>query len=222
MPPFFSNLLPEGHLRTYLAERAGVNEPWEFFLLAALGADLPGAVTVEPLDGDPFGEGVPAAGDGGDGDRPVDRALRFSLAGMQLKFSALVEASGGLTIPARGAGGSWVVKLPSTRFEGVPENEYVMLELARAVGIEVPPVRLVELSEISGIPREVGRLEGRALAIKRFDRGPGGERIHMEDFTQVFGLWPHDKYAGKSYADIAAVLRAEAGRRQDAPTFAGL
>ena len=23
--PFFSNLLPEGHLRTYLAERAGVN-----------------------------------------------------------------------------------------------------------------------------------------------------------------------------------------------------
>ncbi|MBT6262468.1 MAG: type II toxin-antitoxin system HipA family toxin, partial [Rhodospirillaceae bacterium] len=23
--PFFSNLLPEGHLRTYLAERAGIN-----------------------------------------------------------------------------------------------------------------------------------------------------------------------------------------------------
>src|SRR5262249_37024147 len=24
LPPFFSNLLPEGHLRTYLAEKAGV------------------------------------------------------------------------------------------------------------------------------------------------------------------------------------------------------
>src|SRR3982751_3168912 len=29
--PFFSNLLPEGHMRRYLAERAGVNENREFF-----------------------------------------------------------------------------------------------------------------------------------------------------------------------------------------------
>ncbi|MBS1830761.1 MAG: HipA N-terminal domain-containing protein, partial [Acidobacteria bacterium] len=46
VPPFFSNLLPEGHLRSYLAEQAGVNPEREFFLLAALGADLAGAVTV--------------------------------------------------------------------------------------------------------------------------------------------------------------------------------
>jgi hypothetical protein len=32
--------------------------------------------------------------------------LRFSLAGVELKFSALHEASGGLTIPPSGAGGS--------------------------------------------------------------------------------------------------------------------
>src|SRR5664280_2426870 len=49
VPPFFSNLLPEGHLRTYLAEQAGVKSEREFFLLAVLGADLPGAVTVAPL-----------------------------------------------------------------------------------------------------------------------------------------------------------------------------
>src|SRR4051812_26100929 len=36
VPPFFSNLLPEGHLRTYLAERAGVKPEREFFLLAML------------------------------------------------------------------------------------------------------------------------------------------------------------------------------------------
>ena len=40
--PFFSNLLPEGHMRTYLAERAGVNPVREFFLLWVLGMDLPG------------------------------------------------------------------------------------------------------------------------------------------------------------------------------------
>ena len=46
VPPFFSNLLPEGHLRTYLAARIGVKSERELFLLHALGADLPGAVTV--------------------------------------------------------------------------------------------------------------------------------------------------------------------------------
>jgi serine/threonine-protein kinase HipA len=40
--PFFANLLPEGHLRDYLAQRAGVNPAREFFLLWALGQDLPG------------------------------------------------------------------------------------------------------------------------------------------------------------------------------------
>ena len=50
VPPFFSNLLPEGHLRQYLAEKANVNTDREFFLMAVLGADLPGAVTVIPAD----------------------------------------------------------------------------------------------------------------------------------------------------------------------------
>ncbi len=42
LPVFFSNLLPEGHLRDYLAARANVKPQREFFLLAVLGADLPG------------------------------------------------------------------------------------------------------------------------------------------------------------------------------------
>ncbi len=33
VPPFFSNLLPEGPLRKYLAERAGVKPSREFFAL---------------------------------------------------------------------------------------------------------------------------------------------------------------------------------------------
>ena len=41
--------------------------------------------------------------------------VRFSLAGVQLKFSAVMEASGGLTIPAKGIGGSWIVKMPSMK-----------------------------------------------------------------------------------------------------------
>jgi serine/threonine-protein kinase HipA len=46
LPTFFSNLLPEGHLRDYLAARAGVKPKREFYLIAVLGADLPGASAI--------------------------------------------------------------------------------------------------------------------------------------------------------------------------------
>ena len=46
LPPFFSNLLPEGHLRTYLANRGGVKPDREFKLIELFGEDLPGAVVV--------------------------------------------------------------------------------------------------------------------------------------------------------------------------------
>ena len=72
--PFFSNLLPEGHLRKYLAEQAGVNPEREFYLLWALGHDLPGAITITPADGEAW---PPDAADGADDQRaePVPDAL---------------------------------------------------------------------------------------------------------------------------------------------------
>jgi len=213
VPPFFSNLLPEGHLREYLAKRADVNPEREFFLLAVLGADLPGALVVAPLEV----EAQPADAhhdhddDHHDHDHAREEALRFSLAGVQLKFSALMEASGGLTIPADGMGGSWIVKLPSARYSAVPENEFAMLELARRVGITVPDNRLVDIATIKGLPEEGGTIGGKALAVQRFDRAPGGEPVHMEDFAQVFGQYPNHKYDFRSYANIASVLWAETG-----------
>jgi serine/threonine-protein kinase HipA len=214
VPPFFSNLLPEGHLREYLARLAGVNPEREFFLLAVLGADLPGALVIAPFEGDAKEEDDDHR-DGGDAhrkdDRQRDAVLRFSLAGVQLKFSAIMEASGGLTVPAGGMGGSWIIKLPSSRFAAVPENELAMLELARRAGIVVPENRLVEVSEIKGLPEEARAPGGKALAVQRFDRGPGGTLVHMEDFAQVFGRYPQDKYHSHSYANIASVLWAESG-----------
>ncbi len=210
LPVFFSNLLPEGHLRDYLAARAGVKPQREFCLLAVLGTDLPGALKVEPMDQPQ--QGAADEGDNRDqGERVPETALRFSLAGVQLKFSAVMEASGGLTIPAGGMGGSWIVKLPSARFPAVPENEYAMMALARAVGIEVPRTELIDIHDIRGLPEDAGIIEGKALAVQRFDRGAGRDPIHMEDFAQVFGLYPDDKYRHRSYANIAAVLWAETG-----------
>jgi serine/threonine-protein kinase HipA len=210
VPPFFSNLLPEGHLRTYLAEQAGVNPDREFFLLAVLGADLSGAVVVTPLGDDAHGAQQQDDEQHHDHQRD-DGMLRFSLAGVQLKFSAVLESSGGLTIPVHGIGGHWIVKLPSAQYPAVSENEYVMLELARATGISVPPIRLVAIREIQGLPDVAAHMEGKALVVQRFDRAAGGERLHAEDFSQVFGLFPNDKYRHRSYANIASVLWAETG-----------
>ncbi len=211
VPPFFSNLLPEGHLRTYLAKLAGIKPEREFFLLAALGADLPGALVISPLEGDESAREEQKGKEGEGEGVHAEATLRFSLAGVQLKFSAVVEATGGLTIPAGGMGGSWIVKLPSPRYTAVPENEFVMLELARRVGIPVPVNRLVTVANIKGLPQEARALDGTALAVERFDRVSGGDPVHMEDFAQVFGLYPDDKYGNRSYANIASVLWAETG-----------
>ncbi len=97
------------------------------------------------------------------------------------------------------------------KFEGIPENEYAMMELARAIGIDVPEVRLIPLQDISGLPEDVARLQGNALAVKRFDRTADSSSIHIEDFAQVFGLYPERKYERASYRNIAQVLWAETG-----------
>jgi serine/threonine-protein kinase HipA len=211
VPPFFANLLPEGPMREYLARQAGVNEKREFFLLWVLGRDLPGALTIRPADG----EAWPPELDKGDDEvrrKRKSNVLRFSLAGVQLKFSAVKNAGkkGGLAIPAEGVGGSWIVKLPSERFAGVPENEFSMMTLAARLGMDVPEVQLMDLDAIDGLPEGIGHLKGQALAVRRFDRTDDGP-VHIEDFAQVFGVWPEEKYERGSAKNIATVIGVEAG-----------
>ena len=206
--PFFSNLLPEGHLRDYLAARGSVHPEREFFLLWLLGADLPGGVEVRGVDG----SAPPPAEDLQDA--PTNRGdlpLRFSLAGVQLKFSAVMETHRGLTLPVGGVGGDWIVKLPSPRFDAVPETEYALMTLAAAVGIDVPETQLVPTAKIGGLPQDLPEAFGQALAVRRFDRPAIGRRIHMEDFAQVFNLYPDEKYKKASYGNIARVLWLETG-----------
>jgi serine/threonine-protein kinase HipA len=211
IPPVFANLLPEGPLRTYLARQASVNEKREFFLLWVLGQDLPGALTIRPADGEPLPPGLDTRSNAPRNKRQ-SHLLRFSLAGVQLKFSAVKNAAkhGGLTIPADGVGGSWIVKLPSERFAAIPENEFSMMSLARRLGMDVPDVQLIALDTIDGLPEGIGHLKGQALAVRRFDRTDSGP-VHIEDFAQVFNVWPEDKYKRATARNIAAVIGIEAG-----------
>jgi serine/threonine-protein kinase HipA len=46
------------------------------------------------------------------------------------------------------------------------------------------------------------------LAVTRFDRSPAG-RIQVDDFGQVLGVAPEEKYS-RSYLEVAAVMMATA------------
>lgn len=214
LEPFFSNLLPEGALKDYIARRAGVKAVREFALLTALGGDLPGAVYAVASDT------VPADLTKASDDTAASPSrFRFSLAGVQLKFSALKNQGkrAGLTIPVGGEGGEWIVKLPSTNFANVPENEFSIMKLAGLVGIDVPEIELVPLDKVDGLPEGVEQLGDTAFAIRRFDRSPEG-RVHIEDFAQIFRVYPDDKYDSASYRNILTVL-ADATDEQSVDQF---
>ena len=211
VPPFFSNLLPEGHLREYLADRGGVNAVREFFLLWVLGPDLPGAVRVQDAEGRPLPP--PDATVRKVGERNREEVLRFSLAGVQLKFSAVGQPGRQLAIPAEGRGGHWIIKLPSPRYPLVPENEFSMMKLAARAGIEVAEVELVAVNEIENLPPELASDKAKVLAVRRFDRTPEGRRIHIEDFNQVYDQFPERKYERYSYGNMAGDIWRLLGER---------
>jgi serine/threonine-protein kinase HipA len=177
-----------------------------------LGTDLPGAVVIQDAEGRP----LPPTEDSPKRQTPsnlVEGVLRFSLAGIQLKFSAVGQPEKQLAIPVEGRGGHWIVKLPSQKYSRVPENEFSMMKLAEAVGIEVAEVGLIPTNEIEGLPAEMANDRFNSLYVKRFDRTPEGSRIHIEDFNQVYGQFPDAKYKNFSYGNMAGDIWRILGQR---------
>lgn len=208
LPAFFSNLLPEGRFREVLEKNLGVDPADHLGLLAAACDDLPGAVVLRPTQ-EALALGVEVVGDESPNGNGDTLGLRFSLAGVQLKFSMLRHGHG-LTLPAHGRHGDWIVKVASAEHPGLAENEYSMMEWARAAGFDVPECELHTVDDVPEIRRYVQ--EGvRLLAVRRFDRA-GDKRIHQEDFMQVLGRAadPKRKYDSK-YEVVARVVRGLLG-----------
>lgn len=207
LPQWFSNLLPEGVLRTWIATERRVSPDREMELLAQVGQDLPGAVRVLPAPEESTDDlAVPDISNVvAEGTREGRMGWRFSLAGVGLKFSML-RSGNRFTCTASGAGGDWIMKLPDAVFRHVPLNEYTMMRFAGAVGIEVPEVVLVHRDEIDALPPSAWPgTEQWAFAVRRFDRPEGGQRVHIEDLAQVRGVYPVSKYEG-NYETVAGLV----------------
>ena len=209
LPPFFANLVPdqEGELRPVLEQALGLAPGDDLSLLSALGRDLPGAVEVRLLSAsgveepshldDAIGPAVPGARD--------QESMRFSLAGVQLKFSVLL-AEEKISLPAHGALGEWLVKLDSKRFPKIPENEAAMMRWAREAGFDVPEFRLLSATDLAGSLGAYAPPDTSVLAVRRYDRTPAGGKVHQEDFAQVVNLAPLHRYDHVSYDQMARII----------------
>jgi serine/threonine-protein kinase HipA len=77
------------------------------------------------------------------------------------------------------------------------------------VGVDIPEIKLVDMSQLDNLPPINLPQEQYAFAIKRFDRlvsAHGVDRVHMEDFAQVLSKYPHEKYNSANYEQIGRVL----------------
>lgn len=204
LPPWFSNLLPEGPLREWIAKDRGVKAERELELLLRIGGDLPGAVVVK--------EGERRQGEDSfesqsrDDDVKSPSVTKFSLAGVGMKLS-MTQKGGRFVLPVKDELGKWILKFPDPEYARIPANEDAMMTLAGMCGIEVPEHHLVHRDEIDA---SLGHLwkssEDVAYVVRRFDRDGSGGRIHIEDFAQVRGILSgsSEKYQG-SFETVGAL-----------------
>ena len=218
VPAFFHNLLPEGALLDWIAAKRGVSTDNHFELLAATGDDLPGALRIRPTDPNT------AASLGIDGNQDLDSVIdtaapmegAFSLAGQQMKLAvSIIEKGKRYTLRTKGICGQEIIaKLPSFQRGDIVQNEFAGMRLAELAGVEVAPYWM-ESTEALDV-KEIDKLcpQGQFLAVERFDRPIDGPAVHTEDWCQVNGRRPMEKYAQeKPYIKALQAIHAYSPNR---------
>ena len=195
--PFFAGVLPEEESRRLIAKVFGVSDKNDFALLARLGAECAGAVSLLP-QGEFPATARPSYQEISVAElaerlgllprRPLlagEKGIRLSLAGAQRKLAVKIS-DGAFFLPLEGSPSSHILKPQNPHFPGLVENEYFCMKLAAEAGLRVANV---EIGTAGGI---------QFLQVERYDRRllPDGrlDRIHQEDFCQAMGVPPEMKY----------------------------
>ncbi|WP_285905312.1 type II toxin-antitoxin system HipA family toxin [Pseudodesulfovibrio pelocollis] len=191
---FFDNLLPEQAVRDKVSKRLHVSQKNVFGLLAALGGECAGALTIlhegeipaarpvyEEISRDRLGEIISLLPQ-----RPLlagEEGLRLSLAGAQTKLP-IARLGSTYLLPTQGAPSTHILKPPIDDLPGSVENEAFCMALAKLVDLDAPKAEITETYP-------------RGYLVERYDRvvHPDGiRRIHQEDFCQAMGLPAELKY----------------------------
>jgi serine/threonine-protein kinase HipA len=218
--PFFEGLLPEGDFLKAISRTLHVSARNPFQLLAEIGGECAGAISVGPVGGPVPGrnerrprwlserelgellDDLP--------DRPLLGAIdeedgfRISLAGAQDKVGVLFDGER-IGLSQGNPPTSDIVKAPIPGVVDAIANEAFCMVLAAHAGLDAAAVE----------PRAA---EGHEyLLVHRYDRDesrqPDG-RLHQEDFCQALGLVPAVKYeneGGPTVADCARLIHRHSG-----------
>lgn len=239
---FFDNLLPDDErIRRRVSARFKLGSTDVFELLQAIGRDCVGAVQLLPPDHPPTGfdrveyetmdeqavgrhlRGITAEPGLGADQAPDD--LRISIAGAQEK-TALLRVDGQWCRPLGATPTTHILKLPLGLVGGrrldlthSVYNEWLCAQLLREMGLPMAATDIVTFGDET------------VLAVERFDRRwvEGSDtaprwivRLPQEDFCQVLGKAPHEKYesqGGPGMAQCLQVLRSSRAASADIRHF---
>ncbi|MFS1471958.1 type II toxin-antitoxin system HipA family toxin [Vibrio breoganii] len=220
---YFDNLLPDSsHVRDRIVARYKASSKQPFDLLKEIGKDSVGAIALLPPER-PYKKG-PLSYDVLDqrkletvlsaykSDIPLgmleeEEDFRISVAGVQEK-TALLFAEGRWCMPKGNTPTTHIIKLPIGEIQQANatldlkdsvENEYLCIELARAMGFAVPNIDIIKTDNI------------KALAVERFDRRWTIDRARLlrlpqEDICQAFGVPSSIKYESQGGPGIAQIM----------------
>ena len=204
--PFFSNLLPEGEVRSLIAKIKQISEHNDYKLLEAIGGECAGAVSIVPehtalsTESDYIALSEQEVEDiiEENAIRPIlilKDELRLSLAGAQNKIPVYID-NGRFYLTFGIAPSSHILKPQSRYFGDVVQNEHFCMRLADVVQLTVPK---------SSIWKGKNHI---AYIVERYDRikAQDGiiERLHQEDLCQVLGCMPDQKYENEGGPSLAA------------------
>lgn len=192
--PWLANLLPETHL-SEIGQQLKVSPQDIVGLLMNLGRDTAGAFSIGEArrDGNNF-RVVPdeAALERILNELPErpflvgEQGVSMSLAGVQDKLPVFLGEDGKIAIPVDGTPSTHILKPDIKRLAGSVQNEAFCMTLAKLCGLETAEVTT----------GKAGKRD--YLLVERYDRLADDQgiirRIHQEDFCQLLGLFPSEKY----------------------------
>jgi serine/threonine-protein kinase HipA len=205
---YFSNILPEGALRTLICQRLKISEANDYELLKKIGGECAGAIRILEEDSDV------TVND--NSYMPLDelssvevmmrdqaygnRENRLSLAGAQYKLPVYYDGKL-LYLPQRGAPSSHIIKFPTLAYKDLPTVEILSTFLGQKLELNT-----IHIDAIAYENKKTASLS------KRYDRlYSDGKiiRMHQEDFCQILGKHPYQKYEvenGPSLKDCFQVV----------------
>ena len=212
--PFFAGILPDEEPRKLIAAILGISERYDLAMLERIGGECAGAGSLLPEDAPAPVMGETRVRELSEREleeivtelprRPLmagREGLRLSLAGAQSKLPVMIR-NAAIALPLGNTPSTHIIKPEPERFPGLVANEVLCMMLARAVGLNVPPVTV----------RSVGNRP--CIVVQRYDRAIDANgmvtRVHQEDFCQALGFPPERKYqqeGGPLIRDCIGLLR---------------